>query len=702
MPTTTPDHKKRKDDEFKWRDTTWKNKRQWFIWENVGLQPIMTLNDLELKWIDPRIRGTDIIGAASEITLDRTIDGASTLTIKVLDPMSHIFSRGRYGPQPLTPKQRRDAKKRRYKAAEVDEGWEPMLRPDQIGQWCEVTMRGAKFRLVKVSYSYADDTATLTFEDAIIFMLKRTRGERRASRRKVTRAQFILSQLRDVKSIKPPFICPELMVKQPVDSGAPTPAAKKLSTRTTGGGSGGDAGFSPNARLVGGDVNGQDYPITGQARRNCEIVLAAADKITGDSRARIALCETCNIENHWNNSTTLASDGSTSVGIMEVRTLYVPLHLATDLEYCTKRFLAGPSWTGAEGGKGAVDLAKAHPDWSEGKIAQTIQGSAFPDRYDKTKRQAVDLLRKWGGAGGSPEGTASTYEVSYNKAYQFARGKDENAYVSIMRLAEEVNWKFFPVGEAVYYMSEEQLFNRRIRYTFRPGDNSILDMTWDTDWGKPVSQCTVQVALDRWGAPPGAVVELDGWDVPDGRWLITSVRRNWFEQTAEVTLQQPGKAKLEPAEEKAKRTINVPGGVKVPGSGDVTDPKGFPKVAKAIELAKQFTGSYVWGGGHGPIGAYGVHSGLDCSGSCSTLLHMVDMFPFSTGIVSGSFNTWGLAGEGKAMTVWYNGGHVWIEFRGPFSGEFNTAGHSGVSGPRYKTPSTYPKGGFASRHWPGA
>jgi hypothetical protein len=692
MPKTAPARKDRKDDEYKWRDTTWKRAQQWRIWENVGLKPVMTLHDLDIQWADPRVRGLDIIGATRAVTMERTIDGASTLTIEVLDPFSHIFSQAakRYIPHILTPKERRAAKLHKFKAAEVDEGWEPMLPPDLRGQACEVKLQGARFRLVKVSYSYAEDSASLVFEDLIVYLLKRKRGERRASRRKVTRAQFILSQLREIKTIKPPFICPELLVKQPIDKQDTTGSA--TTKRSSGGGSGGDAGFSPNAKLFGMDHTGARYPISGDLRRNCERVLTEADKITGSLKPRLALVEACNVENHWSNA---AMGDADSEGILQVR---VGIHgsNATNIEWCVDRFLKGPSWTGAYGGKGAIDLAKAFPSWSEGKIAQTIQGSAYPSRYDKTKPAAVELLRQWGGAGGSAEGTASSYEVSYNRAYQFARDKNESAYTSIKRLADDVNWKFFPVGEAVYYMSEEQLFNRRVRYTFRPGDNAVLDLTFDADWGKPVSECVVTVALDRWGAPPGAVVVLEGWEVPDGRWLITSIRRDWFKPIAEVTLSQPGKAALEPAEEKASRTITTPGGTQsgAPDSGS--------KVGDMIAWAKKFTGSYLYGGGHGPaLSSLGVGDRLDCSSSTSLALYKAGMWDSrSTARVSGDFASWGVAGEGESETVWYNGGHVFTIFRGQFSGRFDTGGPGGGAGPRYRAESRS-TAGFSPRHWPG-
>jgi hypothetical protein len=68
------------------------------------------------------------------------------------------------------------------------------------------------------------------------------------------------------------------------------------------------------------------------------------------------------------------------------------------------------------------------------------------------------------------------------------------------------------------------------------------------------------VSLDRWGAPPGSVVVVDGYGPPDGRWLIVSVRRDYFAPTAEVSCRQPGKEKLEPANERGQRAANAQGG----------------------------------------------------------------------------------------------------------------------------------------------
>ena len=74
-----------------------------------------------------------------------------------------------------------------------DEAWQPLKTPDMVGQDMQINLDGAIFRLVGSAYRYSDRELTLTFEDEIIYLLKRKKGERRANRSKVTRAQFVLS-----------------------------------------------------------------------------------------------------------------------------------------------------------------------------------------------------------------------------------------------------------------------------------------------------------------------------------------------------------------------------------------------------------------------------------------------------------------------------------------------------------------------------
>jgi hypothetical protein len=191
-----------------WEASQW-DKKDWLTFERVGLRPSMDLDDMKLRWVTKSVKkDLDFVGAVESCTLERTIEGASTVTIIVRDPRGRIFSekakrvrhsyRGKYKKQPEP----------------VDIGWQPMRYVDLIGKAIELELDKVVFRLVKIHYVHSTEQITLTFEDRMVYWLKRKFGEKAASRASVTRAEFILSLLREVKEETIPFVCPALHQKQ--------------------------------------------------------------------------------------------------------------------------------------------------------------------------------------------------------------------------------------------------------------------------------------------------------------------------------------------------------------------------------------------------------------------------------------------------------------------------------------------------------
>lgn len=135
-------------------------------------------------------------------------------------------------------------------------------------------------------------------------------------------------------------------------------------------------------------------------------------------------------------------------------------------------------------------------------------------------------------------------------------------------------------------------------------------------------------------------------------------------------------------------------------------------VAAVIEAAKKMSDmkiSYVYGGLHGPNllkitnAAKLREIGADCSSSTSWALHQAGMYDSTTAQVSGSYESWGEAGEGEQMTIWANAEHVFIEFKnvpGMGHARFDTSQHS-ESGPRLVKWGSRTTSGFVPRHWPG-
>jgi len=99
---------------------------------------------------------------------------------------------------------------------------------------------------------------------------------------------------------------------------------------------------------------------------------------------------------------------------------------------------------------------------------------------------------------------------------------------------------------------------------------------------------------------------------------------------------------------------------------------------------------YKWGGGHGAW----RDSGYDCSGSVSFALAGAGLL--ETPLTSGGFMNWGGNGPGEWITIYANGGHVFMLVAGL---RFDTSGQ-GRAGTRWQEASR-PTGGFAVRHVPG-
>jgi len=80
-----------------------------------------------------------------------------------------------------------------------------------------LTWDGIQYTLVKVEK--AERTVKLTFEESAVNLLRKYTKPKKAPRAKLTRAQFVLSMITEVKEARIPHAIPELKVKQPVEGG---------------------------------------------------------------------------------------------------------------------------------------------------------------------------------------------------------------------------------------------------------------------------------------------------------------------------------------------------------------------------------------------------------------------------------------------------------------------------------------------------
>jgi cell wall-associated NlpC family hydrolase len=113
-----------------------------------------------------------------------------------------------------------------------------------------------------------------------------------------------------------------------------------------------------------------------------------------------------------------------------------------------------------------------------------------------------------------------------------------------------------------------------------------------------------------------------------------------------------------------------------------------PAVQQIIAAANEIEGKpYKYGGGHGKWD----DTGYDCSGSVSYALHGAGLL--DEALPSGAFASWGEPGEGQWVTIYANGGHMYMVVAGL---RFDTSARRQVGG-RWTTESR-PSSGYAVRH----
>jgi peptidoglycan hydrolase-like protein with peptidoglycan-binding domain len=130
----------------------------------------------------------------------------------------------------------------------------------------------------------------------------------------------------------------------------------------------------------------------------------------------------------------------------------------------------------------------------------------------------------------------------------------------------------------------------------------------------------------------------------------------------------------------------------VGSDGLAVAPAGAPPQVQAIIAAGNQIASkpYKFGGGHGNWN----DSGYDCSGSVSYALHGAGLL--DEAMPSGNFVGWGDAGPGQWVTIYANGGHMYMVVAGL---RFDTSGRS-VHNTRWQAEQRSPAG-YTVRHPPG-
>lgn len=440
---------------------------------------------------------------------------------------------------------------------------------------------GVFYRLAKVTP--AGNMATLVFRHRFVVYAERTTGPLVASRSTTTRAEFIRREVDEVNA-RPGLrrdagkrvgfwtFRPGRQMPTAVDRDALSERAEDRDVDSVR-----DAAKSARGlKLRGNDTDAAQ-------RRNMAIVVGVIQQRKASPKAALALVEACIVEApDFNNPN--GGDAS-SVGILQLLSSHLNGSTSTDggrrdVAKVADLFLT----TGFTGRGGAISIAASNPGMSAGNVAQAVQGSAYPDRYDGVANDAKRVLAAFGsydlGAGDLSTGEGG----SYVKPYKFRRARGEDAWASTGKLAEEVGRRRFITipaygSDVLVYSSDADLLKLKPQVTIDMDAAYIVgDPAYDIDDGKDVRSLSLTVRgreFDQdfaWGIPAKVV----NGGAASGTWLVWSVMERDGSPDVELELRMPEKSKKEPAAEVVQRADS---------SDSTPDVDADSKRGKIIEVA---------------------------------------------------------------------------------------------------------------------
>lgn len=484
---------------------------------------VATLRGDSLKTL--RLDGSrfDIQAADAVLTTsaERTIEGGSTVTVDVHDRDEILTS-----------------------TDFLDADHDTLLDADVL-----LRIDGLAFALARVEDTHP--VYKLIFEDYAVTLLRSAEGHDKAYRDKVTRAEFIWSL---VRKLGLNFYCPELLDRQPITRPqlSETKAEPTADRRP---------GFSPGAKIT---VKGR--PATAFQARIIQGCLAEAAALSASEFVMVCVVAAITQESTAGAAINVQT-GNDDVGIYQQGRNWVSVAGAKDPTASTRAFLIGGP-TNFKKVHGSIKLKGGDVN-SLVKAVQISIGGYGP--WVGEARRTVAAFN--GGTGGLSAGGGSK-DVAQRYAFRVGEdGKTESYWACMQRLAAEVGFRCFVVGNTVVYMSEPELIAQRPAMAVwreAPGVTR-LEGVWDR--GHTVQEATLTVDVSRWGAQPGQVVDVTQPGPLRGRWLVVTTSRSLTKTTCEITLKRPMPRKAEPAPD--VKTVQIPGS---PSSAGLALPGGKGKV----------------------------------------------------------------------------------------------------------------------------
>lgn len=506
-------------------------------------------------------RVVDLLPRVTDGTITRTIEGASTVTVTVVDPELEIL--------------------------------QTVLTDGPL----DIRIDGLWFRLV--AFNKQVRQLTLTFEDRVVNLLRRQPAKTaphngwrawpasRGTGGGVTRVQFAEGLVRDVAGVS--FVAPGgVTEKTPIPDTKSMPAASTRVARR-------DPGFAPGAR-----VNVKGRAATSEQRRNLDIVLTVGASLgLGASvvQGRKILVASVMTGTQESDMVNLPFGDLDSRGVFQQRPSQgwpASGDVATDAKAFFEK---------------AIEIAHQNPSLPVAQLCSEVQRdytfgtSREGDDYAKWRTEAEQTVSMWGLTGGDTADTrtlaahGSALALPADTSFQYTRGTirkepgsgkpsyvREDDWACLQRLAQEVQWRCFPVSGTVYFVNDPWLFQSQPMMTLSDQADGVDSIDGDYDVGKKTAQLTVSCRIGRWQAPPGSVVELEDLGPLNGRWLVTTISRPIFSASGTVTLAKPQPVLPESSSPEMQQTATG-GTVFAPGAA--AGGQDAPSIASAIVAAAE-------------------------------------------------------------------------------------------------------------------
>ena len=543
--------------------------------------------------------GIDLTQTISAATIERTIEGASTLTVMVEDDLDRTIQNS-----------------------------------GRLGRHVDVELDGLIFTLVGVKKQARQ--LTLVFEDQAINVLRYYNTFIQADRSKVTRAQFVLRMIREVKEIPLSWVIPELDVIQQVSDiqpgqvivnpdGTPMVAVKTDKATKAAAKTQRQKGITPPSPqdTHGLTVRGAAMDIEQWQNAVTIINTGVAMKMT----TKVIVCSimTAIDESNIRNLTNAQSDpGTDSVGVFQQR---------RSMGWPATRNVATDA---AAFFNAAAPIDRNNPTMSYNDVCQSVQHSGTPYAYGAFYDEAALIVHAYGldvksglvdpkytVQGGNNMQAPDTIPDYSTGAFFFTRGTlstdsigetlltKEDSWTCIRRLATEVNWRAFCVSGVIYFIDDKDLFASKPFMVIDEDTDGIDWIDYDYDEGKRKATVTVTAHLSRWSAPPGSTVKCINSGIVNGKWLVQDITRSLYDHIGTITMIKPQPVLPEPTTSSTSKIMDgttggktaKPGGARVGSEGPMGSVQN-----KIVSFARQQLGvTYVYG-------AESPGKAFDCSG----------------------------------------------------------------------------------------